>query len=527
MPGLKHIPLFILLTFIIASCTSSNKNNNPYKGSKEPETHIHLVAPQYQEFLEEHQYIHNLLDSFEYYSKNELKIPEARIRIKIADYLRSTGNYSDGIKFLNSIIKQENTLDTEIKANAFYNLSAIYYELYYHRNKEQTYLDSTQQFAKKALKLNKGKNSKLTAGLLNVLGGTYLQRNQNQKAIIYLDSALQTCIARNMPADPALLNNLAFAYKEVGKYEQAIKYAQKCHKFSLQNGDEVLASISLETLTDIYRAKGDSIMAAKTNAEANAFELNNNAILRKLIAKELILNYHHNKDYEKINTLNEEHYYLIGLSWLLTFTAIILIIGILLILYFMRQNKKLHKSEKELQQSRLESNQLKLKNTELELHTKEAESKALKSELDKKEANLAAKLTALSQSNEFLFNLRKEINKLNKNPENNSSSGKLSRIEEKIAQQLNGNIWEEFELLYSSGNSSFIKKLSEQHPELTTNDKRLCYLIMMNLSTKEISDILSKSSRSVEVARHRLRNKLGLARGNNLHTFLLDFSKNL
>ncbi len=527
MHGLRHIFFYILLASIIASCTHTGIKENYRKGKAESNSRMHLIDPQYRDFLEEHKYIHNLLDSFEYCSRQNNTASEARARIKIADYLRSTGNYTEGINFLQSFLKQPMQLDDQTKAYAFFTLSAIYYELYFHKNKDLQFLDSAKHYAHESLAISTKKDAALISNLLNITGGIYLQKHIIDKAISRLDSALKIRKSAKLPSDPALLNNLAFAYNQKGNYKAALKYAQECHKLSREKDDEVFTAISLETMANIYGNMGDSIQVHRMKSELDKIKYSKTAILKNLIAKELILNYQHNKDSEKISDLNEDQFFLIRLSRLLTITAIILILGFVLILYFLRQNKKLLKSEKELQKSRIESQALKLQNTQLELKAKEAESKALKTQLEKNEAHLAAKLTALSQSNEFLMNIRKDLIHLSQSKDTESALVELTHIEEKIAQQLNGNIWEEFELLYSSGNSSFIKKLSERFPELTTNDKRLCYLILMNLSTKEISDILSKSSRSVEVARHRLRNKLGLDRGNNLHAFLLDFSKNL
>lgn len=60
-------------------------------------------------------------------------------------------------------------------------------------------------------------------------------------------------------------------------------------------------------------------------------------------------------------------------------------------------------------------------------------------------------------------------------------------------------------------NSDFYKRLIQDFPNLTVNERRLCALLSINLSTKEISGITRQSSHSINVARSRLRNKLGLS----------------
>lgn len=59
-------------------------------------------------------------------------------------------------------------------------------------------------------------------------------------------------------------------------------------------------------------------------------------------------------------------------------------------------------------------------------------------------------------------------------------------------------------------NSELFKKLLKDFPDLTVNERRLCALLHMNMSTKEISEITRQSPHSINIARGRLRSKLGL-----------------
>lgn len=68
-----------------------------------------------------------------------------------------------------------------------------------------------------------------------------------------------------------------------------------------------------------------------------------------------------------------------------------------------------------------------------------------------------------------------------------------------------------------------MKNLIQLHPNLTTNEKRLCYLIVSGLGSKEISGVLAKNYRAVEMARHRLRQKLALDKEQGLEEYLLGF----
>ncbi len=67
---------------------------------------------------------------------------------------------------------------------------------------------------------------------------------------------------------------------------------------------------------------------------------------------------------------------------------------------------------------------------------------------------------------------------------------------------------------------SFINRLKEKYPDLTTNDHRLCAYLRMNLSTKEIAALSNISPRGVEGSRYRLRKKMDLPNELNLNEFM-------
>jgi DNA-binding CsgD family transcriptional regulator len=66
----------------------------------------------------------------------------------------------------------------------------------------------------------------------------------------------------------------------------------------------------------------------------------------------------------------------------------------------------------------------------------------------------------------------------------------------------------------------FFMKLDEKFPKLTKNDKRLCALLRLNLSSKEIASVQNIAPSSVDISRHRLRKKLNLASDVNFSEFM-------
>ncbi|MEG2666949.1 MAG: helix-turn-helix transcriptional regulator, partial [Bacteroidales bacterium] len=84
--------------------------------------------------------------------------------------------------------------------------------------------------------------------------------------------------------------------------------------------------------------------------------------------------------------------------------------------------------------------------------------------------------------------------------------------------------WKEFELRFEEVHTDFFKKLNDRFPDLTQNDKRLCAYLRLNISTKDIANLLYLSVAGVESARYRLRKKLNI---NSTDIDIVQFLENL
>lgn len=98
---------------------------------------------------------------------------------------------------------------------------------------------------------------------------------------------------------------------------------------------------------------------------------------------------------------------------------------------------------------------------------------------------------------------------------------KIIEIRNSLKYSKNDEQWDELSQYVPNYNSKLYNRLIKDFPELTINERRLCVLLSMNLSTKEISNITRQSAKSINVARTRLRNKLGIiGRNNTIQEFL-------
>ncbi|GAB4310893.1 MAG: hypothetical protein Kow00127_00660 [Bacteroidales bacterium] len=140
----------------------------------------------------------------------------------------------------------------------------------------------------------------------------------------------------------------------------------------------------------------------------------------------------------------------------------------------------------------------------------ELEKKNLQEELARKERILAAQLINLVRKNEYIRFALNRIDALRKEIDI-KERGPLNQLAEDLRKGLNQNLWKEFEDQFNSVHQGFMEKLLERHPNLTEKEKKLCALLRLNLSTKEIASFFQQSPHTIEVARTRMRRKMNLS----------------
>lgn len=87
---------------------------------------------------------------------------------------------------------------------------------------------------------------------------------------------------------------------------------------------------------------------------------------------------------------------------------------------------------------------------------------------------------------------------------------KLMCISGELSGSKDPDQWKEMSQYIPEFNTEFYQKLIKDFPTLTTNERRLCALLNLNMSTKEIASMTRQTPHSIKVARYRLRTKLNL-----------------
>lgn len=149
----------------------------------------------------------------------------------------------------------------------------------------------------------------------------------------------------------------------------------------------------------------------------------------------------------------------------------------------------------------------------------EVQQEILKVELQGKDSDLTNFALHLVQKNKILKQLKTDLNKLS-GLQDNELNRKLKELSIHVQQSLQINKeTEEFQHKVDITYGDFFKKLKVKFPSLTNNEKRLCALLRLNLSTKEIATLNNISVKAVEMSRYRLRMKCNLINKQSLSEY--------
>ena len=193
-------------------------------------------------------------------------------------------------------------------------------------------------------------------------------------------------------------------------------------------------------------------------------------------------------------------------------------------LFYRWNRKKFH-----LQQKRYEEEQKRLQYLhQLEINKAENELVALRNEklqaeIDYKNSELATTAMHLLQKGELLTKMKTELNQVMKVLSNEKEVNELKKMikvlteDDKVDKD-----WEHFAQHFDKVHNDFVIRLKEKHTTLSGNELKLCAYLRMNLSTKEIAQLMNISVRGVEISRYRLRKKLGIASSLSLFEYLMN-----
>ena len=262
-----------------------------------------------------------------------------------------------------------------------------------------------------------------------------------------------------------------------------------------------------EILYEFYRktkntVKAEQIASKLLNLKDSLYESQNDKKLRLLqieYKSEVILKNNDilNAENDLLSRQNQEKINL--LIFILFSSALIIIIIVLILRNMSFKEKELQFKNKLLEEENfLKQRNLELKNELLESYKNEI-------------VQIASRETKL---NSILKHLEKTIDK-----------SEFEKIVDTI--QLSDSPLESKQIILDkiiSFDADFVKKLQKAHPDLTKAEIEFCLLTRLNLTTKEMAEILHITQKGVFMKRYRLLKKIQLDEDSNLLNYLLMVS---
>ncbi len=372
-----------------------------------------------------------------------------------------------------------------------------------------------------------------------------------EKAMPLIDSSLSLCNKyRNIDMK---MKNLAYKgkiYDSLDNYEDAKKYYieainlaysesnfERCGEFMYDLGMIKKRLESYESAIEVFKILSDSTDAFKMYeisyqsyfqlsdcyANINEYEKAYNYFNKYDIYYDSATNVKNKKRIEQLyigNNLTlsikelkkEEQEELnsksIRTNWIIsTITIIILSVVLVIFIILFSRNKLLYHKNKE-------------KAYEQQLKIDEMESNLMEIQLKNDKESLINLALHLKSYIEYIDPLKKELKEIIESPEE-EIKGKVKNVYANM--QNNISLFNNIEGLNKQINEiykDFFDKLEQKFSGITKAEKRLCVMLYLNMSSKEIAIITNTTLRSVETSRYRLRKKFNLLRDEDMVNFL-------
>lgn len=442
---------------------------------------------------------------------------------------RSQGNYKLALNEALNALKLYETLDEPVrKADALGSLAAIEFNL--------ENFDQAIAYNREALEIYEVHNDQLYAAqALNDIGDTYFYLEKYDEALDFLYRSLSLSkVVDSKDLMATSLGNIGKVYTKQGKHDEAITKLREALELTEQSGNQFKNS---ETLNDL----GIAYNNLKDPKNAIAYFDKSIAIANKIEAKENLRTSYINKtkSYEQLGNYQQ------ALATHKAFTSISDSIFNNTKQQQIEELRTIYETEKKEQQIFIQDNEIalleqkakvdnlykilfaigflfflfafyavrqKLKQSKLERET-------LDMELEFKKKELTTRALHLAKKNEVLEGLKQQAKAFKASEQNPKGYNQLIRT---INFDLkDDNNWEHFSNYFESVHKDFYSNAKKEFPKVTPNELRLMALLKMNLSSKEIANILNISQEGVKKARYRLRKKLNTNTEESLQDLVL------
>jgi len=206
------------------------------------------------------------------------------------------------------------------------------------------------------------------------------------------------------------------------------------------------------------------------------------------------------------------------------------ILVVSLTIYYVRRRVKIkirqNRYYETLEQRRLyleKETRIRQEQYELEKEIERLRNEQLKVKILTKDKELVNNSLQVVKKNKMLNGIIHRLKDIDSDTLDETAKARFTKLYKTIDKELNTDkSWNNLEKHISNVHFDFLKRLKDKYPTITPREMDLSTYLLMNMSTKEIAEIMNISDGGVELARYRLRKKLNLPRKENLTGFLMD-----
>ncbi len=160
---------------------------------------------------------------------------------------------------------------------------------------------------------------------------------------------------------------------------------------------------------------------------------------------------------------------------------------------------------------------------DLEKEIEKLQNEKLKVKILAKDKELVTNSLQIAKKNKILNNIIQKLKDINVESFDESAKSQLTKLNKSIVKEVNSDhSWKDLEKHIKNVHYDFLKRLKELCPTISPRELDLSTYLLMNMSTKEIAEIMNISNGGVELARYRLRKKLELNNKENLTSYLIS-----
>ncbi|MCK5856240.1 MAG: tetratricopeptide repeat protein [Bacteroidales bacterium] len=377
-----------------------------------------------------------------------------------------------------------------------YNAGALYNGVGIAMQNKGLFTESLSYF-KKFYKLSEqsGDSISMVYALVN-MGETFRTDSNYSSATEYYNKAQElNRTLKNAQVEAAIYGNMASIYSALGESDKAKEYLKKGIRLcSSNNGLSNYLILDYQSIVEEYAKMYQFDSAYIYYRKYSLLRDSVNEMDRMQTISNLESEYQMHEQEVEQKLLNQK---LQSRTRVLLFsTALSVLVVLLLILTYSRYKLKTRVLKKE--------------------------AKELNLTIDEKNRQLVTRVMDQNKHNYAYENLRETLAKIEDSKDVEMVKKELSSMLTKLSQDDNlGMDWGSFKMHFEQVHPNFFNALLSKNNALTQNDLRLCGYIKLNLSTKEIANILNVSDRTIQTSRYRIKKKLELPAEVNLVQYIL------